>query len=147
MRCIPFNPQKLPTIKNSPKPQKTMIFCLSHLIAQELQALQSHARCLCVGNASSTVGNKSNIKKIYPKNYHKSKPIKKPSSRLEQTAKKAFLLNFFFNRDEGFFCLFTSEQFSRLEVFPTCFRRLRPTCLKLNLMIILTGPVLWIFRK
>ena len=35
-----------------------MIFCLSHLIAQELQALQSHARCLCVGNASSTVGNK-----------------------------------------------------------------------------------------
>jgi len=54
-----------------------MLFCLSHLIAQALQALQSHARCLCVGNASSTVGNKSNIKKIYPKNYHKSKPHKK----------------------------------------------------------------------
>ena len=82
MRCIPFNPKKLPTIKNSQKTQKNMIFCLSHLIAQALQALQSHARCLCVGNASSTVGNKSNIKKHYPKNYHKSKVI---------THKKAFI--------------------------------------------------------
>src|SRR6188768_1430884 len=88
MRCIPFNPPKLPTIKNSPKPQKNMISCLSHLIAQELQALQSRARCLCVGNASSTVENKSNIKNKYPKNYHKSKPIKKPSSRLENKLSK-----------------------------------------------------------
>src|SRR6188768_3393633 len=91
MRCMTFNPQKLPTIKKSPKNQKTMIFCLSHLIAHELQALQSHARCPCVGNESSTVGNKSKIKKKYPKNYHKSKPIKKPSSRLEKKlSKKAF---------------------------------------------------------
>jgi len=92
MRCIRFNSKKLPTIKNSPKKQKTMIFCLSHLIAQALQALQSHARCLCVGNASSTVGNKSNIKKIYPKNYHKSKPIKKPSSWLEKKFEQKGLL-------------------------------------------------------
>ena len=90
MRCIPFNPPKLLTIKKLP--QKNMMFCLSHLIAQELQALQSHARCPCVGNESSTVGNKSKIKKNYPKNYHKSKPIKKPWSRLEKKIEQKGLL-------------------------------------------------------
>src|SRR6187399_2694865 len=96
MRCMTCNPKKLPTIKKSPKNQKTMIFCLSHLIAQELQALQSHARCLCVGNASSTVGNKSNIKKIYPKIYHKSKPIKKAFITVGTNREAGLFAQFFF---------------------------------------------------
>ena len=73
-----------------------MIFCLSHLIAQELQALQSHARCLCVGNASSTVGNKSNIKKKFSKNYHKSKHIKKAFITVGTNREEGLFAQFFF---------------------------------------------------
>ena len=77
MWCVTTTSKKLIQIKKPLKLLKTDVFCLSQLIAQELQVLQLRQRCQCVGNAHGTGGNYKLSLKNYQKNQTINKSIKK----------------------------------------------------------------------